>query len=256
MDKIIKLVSGNQRVSFSKDFKAEMGYMTHLVDLGKLIFDLKERNEAVKECLSDNPDWEQFFTSSLKPQIEHRKGPLFDDPRLPKADPEEQNFFSRLVGNFKLQKPRNKQVVETEDDENNVKLNLNFEPDIKGNYEDDGSFTKQEDMDRLIQPYLSFEDDGEEVIERYEVNEIEKSPEYDINKYSSNDVRQKPNNFILGDDDEEEKDGVSVMQRLEQKERNRAMKNRYGEFGMVAKTKKQKPEVLGVTGVDYDSPHE
>jgi len=36
--------------------------------------------------------------------IEQRKGSLFDDPRFPKADPEEANFITRLIDNFKLPK--------------------------------------------------------------------------------------------------------------------------------------------------------
>ncbi len=44
-------------------------------------------------------------------------------------------------------------------------------------------------MDRLIQPYLSFEDEGEEVHEEFKVNEVDHKPEYDIKKYSSNSRR-------------------------------------------------------------------
>jgi hypothetical protein len=47
-------------------------------------------------------------------------------------------------------------------------------------------------MDRLIQPYLSFEDEGEEVNEEFKVNEVDRKPEYDIGKYSSARNRQKP----------------------------------------------------------------
>ena len=36
--------------------------------------------------------------------IEHRKGALYDDPRFPKSDPEEANFITRLIDNFKLPK--------------------------------------------------------------------------------------------------------------------------------------------------------
>jgi hypothetical protein len=40
--------------------------------------------------------------------IEHRKGALYDDPRFPKADPEEANFITRLIDNFKLPKIKTK----------------------------------------------------------------------------------------------------------------------------------------------------
>ena len=71
--------------------------------------------------------------------------------------------------------------------------------------EEDNSVTNQEDMDRLIQPYLSFEDDDEEVKEDFEVNEIEKQPVYDMNKYSSNEnARHKPLQSLNFQDYEEE----------------------------------------------------
>lgn len=92
---------------------------------------------------------------------------------------------------------------------------------------------------------LSFEDNEEEA-EKFEVNEVDR--EYDSNRYSSN----KPGVF---QDDEDEPEGGSIMQRMEQQERSRALKNRYGGFGIVSKPRR-KPEVMGVTGVDYDSPHE
>lgn len=249
VDKITKLVSENAQVKFSKSFKTEMGYMAFIVELGQMLNDLKTKNEAVRECLEDTDEWDIFVSTSLKKQIEHRKGPLYDDPRCPKADSDEANFMSRLVGNFK---PRKRSTVEDPDaDEADVNLKLaHHEQNVRGELEaaEEDTQTKQEDMDRLIQPFLSFEDEGDEDAGGFEVNDI--SPEYDANKYSSNTVRNKPLNFAA----EEEEGGQTVMQRMEAKEKARAKKNRYGGFGMVQIPKaKKKQEVLGVTGVDFDS---
>jgi len=206
---------------------------------------MKDKNEAVKECLDDNQDWQAFFDNTLKAMIEQRKGALYDDPRFPKADDEEANFITRLIDNFKLPK-----VKHSSSDPDEM---ADFQP--KGMYEDDSAQTKQEDMDRLIQPYLSFEDEGEEVHEEFKVNEVERKPEYDIAKYSSNDGRQKP--IINFNEDDEEETGTSVMQRMELKEQQRTKNSRYGGFGMVQIPKsKKKSEVLGVTGVDFDSDEE
>lgn len=143
---------------------------------------MSSTNEAVKECLDENPDWQQFFDQTLNAMIEHRKGALYDDPRFPKADPEEANFITRLIDNFKLPK------IKTKDpDSNEMAL---FQS--KSSYEDEEAQTRQEDMDRLIQPFLSFEDEGEEVNEEFKVNEVDQKPEYDIGKYSSARNRQKP----------------------------------------------------------------
>lgn len=99
---------------------------------------------------------------------------------------------------------------------------------------------------------MSFEDDDEEVGERFEVNEVDASPTYDINKYSSNDVRQKPLSFADDDDSDDEEGGGSVMHRKAQQARG---KPRYG-GDSTRHGRAKKPEVLGVTGVNFDSDEE
>lgn len=245
VETIINLVSADAQIRFSKTYKTEMGYLTFVVELGQMLHDLKEKNEAVKECLDDNSEWEAFYSESLKKQIEHRKGPLYDDPRCPKADSDEANFMSRLIGNFQ---PKKKSIstIEGPDSEDtmfNLKMTHRDADEVE---------TNQEDVDRLIQPFLSFEDDGDEDGGGFEVNDV--TPDYDINKYSSNSVRQKP---LRANDEKEEESALTIMQRMEAKEKARAKKNRYGGFGMVQLPKtKKKSEVLGVTGVDFDSDEE
>lgn len=200
VDKIIELLGSKSTTNFGRDRKTQTGYTVFLVELGDLLRSMKDKNEAVRECLEDNPDWQAFFDSALKGMIEQRKGALYDDPRFPKADTEEANFITRLIDNFKL--PNAKRPRANPDDMES------FEP--KGSYEDDVAQTRQEDMDRLIQPYLSFEDEGEEVHEEFKVNEVEKKPDYDAFKYSSNSGRQKPR--INYNEEEPEGDETSVMQ--------------------------------------------
>lgn len=101
VERIVKLLTAQAHVSFSKNNKTEMGYLTHVVELAQLLNTLKSTNEVARECLEDNEEWETFSQTVLAKQIDHRKGPLYDDPRCPKADAEEANFISRLVGNFK-----------------------------------------------------------------------------------------------------------------------------------------------------------
>ena len=144
VDKLICLLSQKASVTFKNQSKAEYSYHTFLVELAQMIANMKDKNEAVKECLDDNPEWDKFYTETLKVEIERRKGTLYDDPRFPKADLEEATFISKLVGNFKRQKPRfNDPDVAEEAKFNNEKTE-------KSGYEDESSRIKQEDVDRLI----------------------------------------------------------------------------------------------------------
>ena len=106
VDNLIALLTKKSSVTFGNKSKAELSYNTFLVDLAQMLANLKDKNEAVKECLDENDDWEKFSTEILKAELARRKGPLYDDPRQLKADSEEANFISKLVGNFRRSKPR------------------------------------------------------------------------------------------------------------------------------------------------------
>lgn len=94
-----------------------------------MIHQMQSTNEAVKEYFDENSDWQPFYDSTLNAMIEHRKGALYDDPRFPKSDPEEANFITRLIDNFKLPKVK---PAATEPDKM-----VQFQP--KSSYEDDES---------------------------------------------------------------------------------------------------------------------
>jgi len=68
------------------------------------------------------------------------------------------------VGNFKV-KPT---TISEKDNPDDDEIGLTLSKPTKVNDEMD---TNQEDMDRLIQPYLSFDDDDEETKGDFEVNE-------------------------------------------------------------------------------------
>lgn len=68
------------------------------------------------------------------------------------------------MGNFKVKPTTISEKDNPDDDE--VGLTLS-----KPNKVNDEMDTNQEDMDRLIQPYLSFDDDDEETKGDFEVNE-------------------------------------------------------------------------------------
>jgi hypothetical protein len=68
------------------------------------------------------------------------------------------------VGNFKVKAT----TISDKDNPDNDEIKLNLNKPTKVNDELD---TNQEDMDRLIQPYLSFDDDDEETKGDFEVNE-------------------------------------------------------------------------------------
>lgn len=81
VDNLIALLTKKSSVTFGNKSKAELSYNTFLVDLAQMLANLKDKNEAVKECLDENSDWEKFSTEVLKAELDHRKGPLYDDPR-------------------------------------------------------------------------------------------------------------------------------------------------------------------------------
>jgi hypothetical protein len=68
------------------------------------------------------------------------------------------------VGNFKVKAT----TISDKDNPDNDEIKLILNKPTKVNDELD---TNQEDMDRLIQPYLSFDDDDEETKGDFEVNE-------------------------------------------------------------------------------------
>jgi hypothetical protein len=68
------------------------------------------------------------------------------------------------VGNFKVKPTTISEKDNPDDDEIGLTLS-------KPNKVNDEMDTNQEDMDRLIQPYLSFDDDDEETKGDFEVNE-------------------------------------------------------------------------------------
>jgi hypothetical protein len=68
------------------------------------------------------------------------------------------------VGNFKVKAT----TISDKDNPDNDEIKLTLNKPTKVNDELD---TNQEDMDRLIQPYLSFDDDDEETKGDFEVNE-------------------------------------------------------------------------------------
>ncbi len=68
------------------------------------------------------------------------------------------------MGNFKVKAT----TISDKDNPDNDEIKLNLNKPTKVNDELD---TNQEDMDRLIQPYLSFDDDDEETKGDFEVNE-------------------------------------------------------------------------------------
>ena len=59
-------MSADAKIKFRKTYKTEMGYMTFIVELGQMLNDLKTKNEAVKECLEETKNWDNFATTSLK----------------------------------------------------------------------------------------------------------------------------------------------------------------------------------------------
>ena len=68
------------------------------------------------------------------------------------------------MGNFKVKAT----TISDKDNPDNDEIKLILNKPTKVNDELD---TNQEDMDRLIQPYLSFDDDDEETKGDFEVNE-------------------------------------------------------------------------------------
>ena len=68
------------------------------------------------------------------------------------------------MGNFKVKAT----TISDKDNPDNDEIKLNLNKPTKVNDELD---TNQEDMDRLIQPYLSFDDDDEETKGDFEVND-------------------------------------------------------------------------------------
>lgn len=68
------------------------------------------------------------------------------------------------MGNFKVKPTTISEKDNPDDDEIGLTLS-------KPNKVNDEMDTNQEDMDRLIQPYLSFDDDDEETKGDFEVNE-------------------------------------------------------------------------------------
>lgn len=68
------------------------------------------------------------------------------------------------MGNFKVKAT----TISDKDNPDNDEIKLTLNKPTKVNDELD---TNQEDMDRLIQPYLSFDDDDEETKGDFEVNE-------------------------------------------------------------------------------------
>ena len=84
VDTLIKLLTQAQHVTFKNKATAEAGYLTFLVELGIMLLELRTKNDIVKAYLDGHACWDQFVEVTLKPQIDHRKGALYDDPRIPK----------------------------------------------------------------------------------------------------------------------------------------------------------------------------
>ena len=126
--------------------KIEVGYVTHLSRLAKLVSKVSAKNDLTQMGLEGEfPDWAEFESTVLQPRLQVREGELCKD------SPKAQKRIS---------------FGDPNDDDDDLEpeplrpLQFNRPDDYGGNLDDQR--TNQAEIDRLMKPCLDFEDDDDD----------------------------------------------------------------------------------------------
>lgn len=91
------------KTSVERKRTVRSGNAAYVTQLGYRIQQLALESTKVMDILKQNKNWRSFETNFLESSLANMIGVLYDDPRQPTADDEEESFLTRLAGNFKKQ---------------------------------------------------------------------------------------------------------------------------------------------------------